>query len=123
MAGGEKDEAIAELWAEGRDHHEIAAAVGRNPQSVTRALTRLGLRDMRQPLIVDRDRAQRLAEEGMPATWIAEDIGVSRDAALRIASAVPNHRENVLEWRRAWAGIRHRPALRELHAEITPRIT
>lgn len=53
--------------------------------------------------------------EGMPATWVAETIGVSQDTVRRRGRMPAGARR---EWLTAWAGIRHNPTLLALHREF-----
>jgi hypothetical protein len=66
-------------------------------------------------------RMQLLADEGMPASWIAEDFDVEGDVIRRRLEGGAGRRAgDVSEWKKAWARIRHRPELRRLHDEFAP---
>ncbi|MEO8261647.1 MAG: hypothetical protein ABI566_03670 [Pseudolysinimonas sp.] len=63
------------------------------------------------------ERAGMLRAEGMPAPWIAEDLGLPPATIRRIAPADP---EGQREWLRSWGRIRAVPALLALHNEFSP---
>jgi len=65
----------------------------------------------------ERERMRILVAEGMPAPWIAEDLGRSRST---VTNNFPFGREASLEWLRAWSDIRRSPILLELHKEFAP---
>lgn len=65
-----------------------------------------------------RDRIVRLRAEGMPAAWIAEDVGVCVDTIRVTAHANP---AEAAEWRTQFQYIRRDAELFALHTEIAPR--
>lgn len=68
----------------------------------------------------ERDRAAVLAEEGMPATWIADDLDVGtaavRNAGIHLTVA------DQTAWRSEWGRIRRNPTLYALHTEFAPTV-
>lgn len=67
---------------------------------------------------VDRARLAVLRAEGMPASWIAEDLGVHTHT---VQTAVPADPEQVAAWRSDFQHIRRNPALFALHCELAPK--
>jgi IS30 family transposase len=65
-----------------------------------------------------RARVKQLRAEGMPATWIAEDIGCNAETARAVVQAKP---EEVLDWRQSFALIRRNPELYALHRQFAPK--
>lgn len=120
----EREERVAELWAMGaREVRDIAAAVRTTERTVQRILLRLRLRTPRaESERVDYARLARLAEEGMPANWIAEDLGVNYRAVQEHTRHVPGREEAKREWASAWQSIRQNEALLALHHEIAPTV-
>ena len=117
-----RERTVRELFERGASTREIADAVGVTPRSVRRILLRLELVELCVNLLSDEtlERIRIYAEEGMPANWIADDLGIHYDTARTYACRVPGHDEAVVEWLRAWHSIRQREALLELHYEIAP---
>lgn len=117
-----REQRVRTLWERGvRDTRELGRLVGVTDRTVCRYLLRIQAREAKSTQDdVDYARLACLAEEGMPANWIAEDLGISYGTALRHANEVPGRREHVREWTRAWHAIRQDPALLALHWEITP---
>lgn len=66
----------------------------------------------------ERDRVVTLRTEGLPATWIAEDIGTTENTVTNACHARP---EEVAEWRTVFQQIRRDPQLFALHTEIAPK--
>jgi DNA-binding CsgD family transcriptional regulator len=102
--------------AEGLDTRAIAALHGVSERTVNRARARIEAPRAHPPLSqAELDRANLLADEGMPATWIAEDLGRNSETLRR------KLRRGVdAEWLTAWASIRHDEDLRRLHYEFAP---
>lgn len=67
----------------------------------------------------DYDRARMLLDEGMPASWIAEDLDCRRKSLFR--SGLPSDPDASAQWRSVWGQIRRNPVLYALHQEIGPR--
>lgn len=63
-------------------------------------------------------RAMRLRSEGMPASWIAEDLDKSRMTLIR--AGMPTDRAALAAWASVWTAIRRSPALLALHHEFAP---
>lgn len=119
----EREQRCRDLWHLGvRDVWQLAAELGVTDRTVYRMTERLNLRERRPApdYAADYARLTQLAEEGMPANWIAEDIRLSYEVTQRHATAVPGHREHVREWTRTWQFIRQRPELLALHHEFSP---
>lgn len=67
---------------------------------------------------VEQDRIAVLAQEGVPTTWIAEDLGISRDA-------VDRHRDQLgipraYDYKAVYLAIRWDEHLLNLHREFAP---
>lgn len=76
---------------------------------------------LRRALSPDAERRARLLlEEGMPATWVAEDLGVPSEYIYAVSTQIQDRAEHVLEWQRAWARLRRNPLLLDLHREFNP---
>ena len=115
------EQELRDHLAQGHTFVQIAEEHGMWPRSVERSADRHGLREMKQPIIVtpaQRDRMLQLASEGMPGTWIAEDVGLSVSTVYRIIGPQP---ENSHEWKSVWGKIRNRDHLAALHNEFRPR--
>ncbi len=66
----------------------------------------------------ERDRVVVLRTEGLPARWIAEDVGTTENTVTKVCQARP---EEVAEWRSVFQQIRRDPELFKLHTEIAPK--
>lgn len=113
------DEVVA-LYTEGLSSEEIGPRLGIAPRRVIRILDRAGIERRRtnRPMSVEqREWLAKGLAEGVPATWLAETLGIHQ-------SSTTKYREDpqtVQEWNRAWSQIRHNPTLLELHREFAPR--
>lgn len=63
-------------------------------------------------------RIRQLHDEGMPSSWIAEDVGLRPSQVRRIAG--PS--SGATEWRRCWALIRRDADLFALHQSLAPKL-
>lgn len=63
-------------------------------------------------------RARVLRAEGMPASWIAEDIGRPRMVLFR--AGMTTDRAALSAWASVWTAIRRSPTLLALHYELAP---
>lgn len=63
-------------------------------------------------------RAQLLRDEGMPASWIGEDLDLSPQQVLRVTVGLPGAAAG---WKQAWSQIHRHPDLLALHQEFAPR--
>lgn len=113
------DSALMErLFKEHVPDAEAATIPGIKRGSLLKAQVRCGLREPSYSKIpktnAQRERAQILLDEGLPIRWIAEDIGVSKDA---IDALFPGPKADP-EWVRVCASLIHRPRLLELHRSI-----
>lgn len=68
----------------------------------------------------DLERAALLRDEGMPASWIAEDLGCRRESIFR--SGIIATDEASAEWRAVWQQIRRNPVLAGMHREFQPDV-
>jgi hypothetical protein len=67
-------------------------------------------------------RATTLIDEGMPATWVAEDLGLpNRHAINKRFQDRPGREVSRKEWERVWFRIMNSPILLDLHQQFTPR--
>jgi IS30 family transposase len=66
----------------------------------------------------ERARIVLLRAEGMPASWIAEDVGVCVDTIRTTSPAYP---AEVAEWRTQFQYIRRDAELFALHVELAPK--
>jgi len=64
------------------------------------------------------ERAMRLRSEGMPASWIAEDLGRPRMVLFR--AGMTTDRSALNAWASVWSAIRRSPTLLALHYELAP---
>ena len=117
----ERERRIVEMFRDGRRVKEIAESVGITGRSVQRALVRLGARPPLDRNLANRERVRLLAAEGMPANWIAEDVGISASRTREHAKKAPGHAESVREWARVWQSIRRSDELTALHRQFAPR--
>lgn len=65
-------------------------------------------------------RARELLADGQLATWVGEEVGLSRSTMMAITKGVPGRAEHVLAWQQVWAQIRRNPTLVALHREFNP---
>lgn len=65
------------------------------------------------------DRIALLRKEGMIASWIAEDVGLSEHKTSMLMREMGLNDKN-MEWRSAFSAIRNNPVLLRLHREFTP---
>lgn len=68
----------------------------------------------------DRQRIEQLRTDGVPATWIAEDVGVRRETVIAVQHANP---DDTSEWLSVWPTIRKRPELYALHKLFAPKVS
>jgi hypothetical protein len=66
----------------------------------------------------DIERARVLRAEGVPMSWIAEDLDCRRMTLSR--AGISEDPEATAEWRSAWSKIRRSDQLYALHAEFAP---
>lgn len=111
---------VIALTAEGYSAATIAARLGVTQRTVVRIRRRAQIAQEKAPELTheQRDRISVLIQEGMPATWIAEDIGCARGTITRHA-LVGDTSSN--EWRQVWNRIRRNDALLQLHREFAPK--
>jgi hypothetical protein len=112
--------AAAAYRAGERDVAALAARFGVSTRTIDRWLVDLGARAKRaRP---DFTRADALLDEGVPASWVAAETGVSYDTLVEHARKrnAEARRQAALDWARAWGSIKASPALLELHREIAP---
>lgn len=113
--------ALVKMIEEGLTLNEMAQALQVTTRSIDRALVKHGLRESKPAHLItpeELERAKLLASEGMPLTWIAEDL--NRHAST-IAKKLDGREKAVSEWREVWQYIRRRERLFELHHEFHPR--
>lgn len=116
----DRDEQVVALTAEGYSAAAIAAGLGVTQRTVVRIRSRAQIAQAKAPELTpeQRNRILTLIKEGMPATWIAEDIGCARGTITR--HALVGHTSSN-EWRQVWARIRRNDALLQLHREFAPK--
>lgn len=105
---------------------EMALELRVDPASVQRGLRQFGLAEQvytpqRRFSPDEIDRIAALTAEGMPATWIAEDLGRSPHQVRKLATKMPGAKERAVEWRRAWPKISKNPTLLGFHEKFAPR--
>lgn len=114
-------EAVVDLHTEGLDANQIAQALGVTRRTVDRYMVEVGLREPRPPRRLspsEEKRVRALLSEGMPATWVAEDV---RQNPTTIAKRFRSDPDNVRAWRQVWQQIRRSEVLYDLHNEFYPR--
>lgn len=111
------DAEILEADRLGLTYAQIADRFGTDERSVHRARQRTGL-TKRVPDLTDaqKERIRVLQAEGMPSTWIAEDLGIK---ASRVRGLFPTGIDP--EWQSVWQSIRQNSILLELHFEFAPK--
>lgn len=118
-----EDKVIALYHRGDLDTKAIAEAVGISPRSIRRILIRRGVSELQTPRPTPPEVIERIrvyAAEGMPANWIADDLPIRYETALRYAQRVEGHDEAVHEWQTVWHEIRRSSVLLELHRELSP---
>lgn len=113
---------VIALTAEGYSAATIAARLGVTQRTVVRLRRRAQIAQAKAPELTpeQRDRIAVLIREGMPATWIAEDVGCARGTITRHALVGATSSS---EWRQVWNRIRRNDALLQLHREFAPKST
>lgn len=66
------------------------------------------------------ERVITLGKEGMPATWIAEDVGLCATTVRKILRGAGVKAEQK-EWLRAWSFIKASEEVLALHRECAPQ--
>jgi hypothetical protein len=73
---------------------------------------------MSTPLTPERiQRAQDLRDDGLPCSWIAEDINSTARMVMDVTTA---NEETGREWARVWSHIVRHKTLLDLHHEFAP---
>lgn len=117
----EDRDALVEMHSEGLSAVIIAQALGTSARTIHRWELRLNLRE---PHVADHlteeeiQRIELLLDEGMPMTWIAEDLHRNPTTLYRVASGKTEH---VAEWRAVWQEIRRSETLRDWHDQFFPK--
>lgn len=115
------------LHAAQRPREEIAEIMGVKVQTVMSYEIRYGVRrgkKFRAATPADIARLVALHEEGMPLTWICEDIRISVDTGRKLL--LKHHQDGRKkigqhpEWAIAWRYIRRSSILLDLHREFAP---
>lgn len=113
-------EEIVRLYVEeGLSSPQIEALTGVNSRKVLRIIASAGIptRRMSSRLTPEqRARAQQLLDDGLPGTWVAEDIGVKTH---HIYSNWPRSKGGK-DWASVWHSIRNNETLLTLHEEFAP---
>ncbi len=105
----------------GLSRQEIAAQLGTHADSVSRSARKFGLIEKVAPTTEEEQaRVRLLAAEGVPSTWVAEDVHRSPSTVRKWMSVVPGSRERLAEWRSVWPGILKNPTMLALHREFAP---
>ncbi|OJU44456.1 MAG: hypothetical protein BGN98_13810 [Microbacterium sp. 69-7] len=117
-----RDRHVLSLVAGGMTRKQVAEHLGVNEKTVDRAFENMRTRVAKPYTPQELERIYALVEEGMPISFIAEDIGRS-GIHLRERFDVNAHRpaDAVLEWKRTWSAIRRSPELLELHRQFHPK--
>lgn len=113
-------ETIARLTREGWSASRIAEHLHVAVRTVIRHRKRAGVAARRRDDLTREqiERIELLVGEGMPSSWVAEDVGCSRETVRR---RQPIGRDVEQEFRRVFARIGNDPALLELHRQFAPR--
>lgn len=108
---------------EGLGSRALAARFGVTTRTITRWRKMHGLSGQAPPVPMPpekRERALVLLREGMPATWIAEDLNVNTETIREMGRKLGAPRqEAVTEWQRTWIRIRNNTVLFQLHESFT----
>lgn len=119
------DEAIKKLVASDTPIEEIAALYKVSERTVVRAMRHAGIPPTVRSLPftdAELDRAWVLLEEGMPLTWVAEDLHRGEQHLRERLSSDVGHKLKTGEgWHQVWSGIRNDPTLLALHREFAPK--
>lgn len=112
---------LHELYAETPTVRAVAERLGITPAAARKRLLRAGVIKSRRMAYTPEEikRGTTLRDEGMPATWIAEDLGKDLRELRRV---LPPDPEASKEWKRVWSGIFPNPTLLALHEEFKPRV-
>lgn len=87
------------------------------PEKARRAWVRLGMIPRKPVRQYDVQRLERLLDDGLPDTWVAEEMGLP----LGLVHARAQARGGSLSgWGEVWGGIVKSPPLLALHREIAP---
>lgn len=96
----------------------IAEAIGVHERTVSRHRAKLGIAQgaCTEPTPEQVLWLHAMREEGMPAKWVAETIGVKPDTVRRRHGMTDSARR---DWLKTWSSIRRNPALLALHREFS----
>lgn len=100
----------------------IAAEIGVSGRTVRRHLTGMGICPRQQAVELPAEKvewARKAAAEGMPCTWIGEELGITRERAMSIVADDRPAGAN-REWNQTWGWIKKQPHYLELHRELAP---
>jgi hypothetical protein len=93
--------------------------------TLSKRLVRHGRRSDKPPKVMDARALERLAQlgiEGLPGTWIAEDLRhFTADAVRTRLRRVPGRKDIRAEWYPVWKQIAASERLLELHREFAPK--
>lgn len=120
MSTADRHAAIVQMTREGSTAREIAQRLKVTPRTVTRVRSAMGIANEAPAELTAEQiaRIELLIGEGMPSTWVAEDVGCARWTVLKYMRL---GREATSEWLQAWCAIRPNPTLLQLHREFAPR--
>jgi DNA-binding NarL/FixJ family response regulator len=120
MKATERDDAIVHMTLEGLSSREIGHRVKVTQRTVSRVRRLMGVAQEVNPRLTREQRARidRLIDEGMPATWIAEDVGCSDQTVRRYRQS---SEEDTRVWRQVFAFVMRSSVLVELHREFAPK--
>jgi hypothetical protein len=69
----------------------------------------------------EKERVALLVTEGLPNTWIAEDIDRSIKSVQKKAALVDGAAQRNFDWAHVWPHIMHNDDLLRLHRQIAPQ--
>jgi DNA-binding CsgD family transcriptional regulator len=111
-------EEFRKLLESGATRKDIARQMGMHIDTVSKLKSAMLGRNGKPKLTLDQIRRMEiLTEEGMPSTWVAEDLGCNRST---VTVLTPFGKHNSREWLIVWQKIRQSDELLALHRQFAP---
>jgi hypothetical protein len=123
-AGIDRDEWVALYERADHDTALVGERVGLSSRQVERWLRHHGITEPQVRRFCSPEQAERirvLAAEGMPYTWIGEDVDLDRDVVARVAKGCRPD-DAPTQWRQVWGWVKHDHNRLALHDDFAPPV-